>query len=97
MSPFPQFPWARWPCRIPLGPKLRLRAILTLAMEGAALPSLNSVQASSQRRQPTHFVGSETTRPFARSMMSTGFAATDVRPGPRADIPTIEIPLTQRN
>ena len=37
-------------------------------MEGAALPSLNSVQASSQRRHPTHLVGSPMTRPFACSV-----------------------------
>ncbi len=96
-SPFPQFPC---PCRkanTSLGPKLRFRSTLILDNVGAALPSLNSVQANSQRPHPTHFIGSAITIPWAFSIIIRGFVAPLAKTGPSTDIPMIETPLTFKN
>ena len=56
-------------CPAPSGPKLRLRPILTRARYALALPSLNSVHAISQRRQPTQRGGSWNSTPLESAMM----------------------------
>ena len=57
---------------VPDGPNMTLRVILMRARRGVALPSLNSVQASSQRWQATHKLGSAMMRPLAVSRITYG-------------------------
>ena len=57
---------------VPDGPNMTLRVILMRARRGVALPSLNSVQASSQRWQATHRLGSAMMRPLAVSRITYG-------------------------
>jgi hypothetical protein len=88
---------AEVPCVHPLGPKFMFRATFTRAMDGFAFPSLNSVHANSQRRHPTHFVGSPIISPSACSMMIKGAEPPRTHRGFSADIPTIAAPLSFKN
>ncbi len=68
------------------------------AMDGADFPSLNSVQASSQRRQATQRDGSASSTPSAFSVMMSGAAIPRAAAtSSQAESPATAAPVSLRN